>query len=981
MLASVAGVAIQGVAAAQTNSSTVASTSTSFTLTGGQAFTNTAAGSVTLSAGASAGSAAILAVTGTTPSLTNAGVINAAAANGIAVHVTSGGSVTSVTNTGTITGNTAGASAIVVDGTNGVSTIGTLTNSGLIQTTGAAAILVDTGGSIGLLANQAGGTIAATGSVAIQVNGSVGAIANAGTILSTGSNAVQVNGSVGTISNSGGLIQSVLASAVQVNGSVGTITNASGASIGSTGPTAIGIASSGTVGTLVNAGGIQTTGTGGAALSVAGRLTGLTNAATGAIFSNGGSSQALAVLGTGTIGSLVNSGTISAPNGTGITVASGGSIAGGITNAAGGVIRGSTLAIDNSGNANALAIFNAGSVIGGISFGTGADSLAITGSGTVTGAISGLAGAGQSVTFTPTGLYTLGAPITAVDTISVNSGTLALAALQSTSTPISGGSLFSIGSGGIVAFASGTVAVGRFTNSGLLNVGTGTPTISGNYTQTGSGTLALDFTPTAVGGITITGTATLGGALAVNVASNTTNAQYGQTFAAITAGSIVQQGMTVASSSPFLTFTTQYAGGVLDLTAVHPTTSQALSIVTTQVNNILGNVGSGGDTGSGDGLSGFALQEVQTLRTALTGLLGALAVSGDTTDYYRIMGVLQSLSPTQQAEVLERLQPSQILSTIGMLSSSVSGGGGSTYTISNLLTSRRSSGETGMAAGDEVGRGWAAWAQPYGSFLTQDTNQGVSGYQVNTYGATFGADTQVTPTIRLGLALGLGNSDVSYNGAMAGNTASVFNLQLSGYGTWSSNHWFVDGILGGGFNWYTAHENLGAFGSTRSSSFNGTQFMARVNAGYDWITPNKMVLTPSIGLQESHINTDGYTTSGAGVLNLHVNSNSMDVVQSRLGARLSYPIKGYGTYTLTPEVHAYYLHNFGSGQISTVAAFTGGGPAFTVSTPTTDRNLFDIGVGLTITQVGPFTLNGAYDYTGGATSHDHLIYLRLKTEF
>jgi outer membrane autotransporter protein len=340
---------------------------------------------------------------------------------------------------------------------------------------------------------------------------------------------------------------------------------------------------------------------------------------------------------------------------------------------------------------------------------------------------------------------------------------------------------------------------------------------------------------------------------------------------------------------------------------------------------------------------------------------------------------LYGRTPAQLGQFLTQLEPNMVLNTEALLNSVVAVNGGATTSINNRLIAARAT--SGMSAGDEVGRGFEVWAQPFGSFLTQDATQGVNGFTANTYGAAIGADTMVRPDLRLGLALGFGNSNVNYDGTISGNTASLWNAQLALYGTWFRDGFFLDGLLGGGLNWYSTQENISLLGLSRSANFNGTQFNARLGAGYDWTASNGMIVTPGLSVQETHLGVDGYTTSGAGVLNLHVNSDSTDIIQSRLGARVAYPLTGYGTYTLTPEVHAYYVHNFGSDQTTATSTFTGGGPAFTTTAPARDRDIFNLGLGLTVAQVGPLALSGVYDYSGGATSHEQTFYFRFKTDF
>jgi outer membrane autotransporter protein len=240
----------------------------------------------------------------------------------------------------------------------------------------------------------------------------------------------------------------------------------------------------------------------------------------------------------------------------------------------------------------------------------------------------------------------------------------------------------------------------------------------------------------------------------------------------------------------------------------------------------------------------------------------------------------------------------------------------------------------------------------------------------------------VRPDLRVGLAISLGNSDISFNQDLSGNTASIFNAQVAAYGTWFQNGFFLDGLLGGGFNQYSIHDNVSLLASSRDANFNGTQVTVKLGGGYDWHLPGGLVLTPGLSFQDQHYNLNGYTTNGGlGPLNLTVSSKALDLVQSRIGARIAYTDLPVNGYSLTPEAHAYYIHNYGSNAVTTSAAFTGGGPAFSTSSAPRDKDEYNIGLGLTISKFGPVIFSGEYDYTGGMSAHDHMIFFRLKTEF
>lgn len=769
-------------------------------------------------------------VAGALGTLTNSGQITSSGTGGLAVDVASTGSLGVLSNSGTINAPNLAGTAVAVGGI-----LSAVTNNGLIQSGTAAgapgpysAIGVDSGGTLGVIDNTGGRIIAlGTGAIGINVAGFINGINNSnGTIIATGSNAVAVDvgGLVNTIAIGGSVGASgdgAAAVLIANGGSIGNVSNSG--TITTSGSGAAGFNVGGALGSLTNSGQIVSSGLDDAAVNVAvsGTIGTIANNTTGTITATGASGMALNLR--GTVGAVTNGGTILAPLGTAIGTGSGGKIGGGITNALSGLIQGgpsngSGVAIDNASNANALTINNAGSIIGAIRFGTGADALNVTGTGTIVGAITGQGGGGSTIDFAPSGTYALTNPIASVDTINVVSGGFLIQPLGITTMPIAAAKAFNIGSAATVAWNGGTVQSAQFTNSGLLNIGTSNPTISGAYIQTSAGHLGLTFGGTANGLLSVTGSATVSGTaggIIVNVPTNLATSLIGRTFTILSSSTLSVSSpasLTVSFVSPFVALDVSETGSSILLTGSQPSIGQTLATVDDQLNGILGTVATPGDSGATDGLVSTGLTNAVNVRIALMGLLEHLASVGDWTDYYHIINALSALTPAQQAQVLRQLEPGIIMTAQALIGSVISINDGATRAIEARQTAARNT--TGLSAGDDVGRGFQVWAQPFGSYLTQSAKEGIDGFTANTYGAALGADTLVLPELRLGVALGVGSSDIMFNGNLSGNKSTVVNSQLALYGTWFRNNFFLDGLVGVGMNWNSTKENIPALGVT-----------------------------------------------------------------------------------------------------------------------------------------------------------------------
>ena len=915
--------------------------------------------------------------------------------------IISNGTVTQIYNAGTVQATGANGTGL---GLGAMSNLANLHNQGTIQANGASSVglSVAATGSIATVINAGSALIQASGSggQAVAVAGSIASLQNIGTVLG-GAVGVNDSGNIGTLSNSGPLSASGAAVNVTSTGVLGALFNGSvvqGATavadagqiasitnyqtlLGSN--TGILVSTGGFLGSLTNQNLIQAP----TAVANMGTLLGITNSGTmaGAVINQGliGNSGTAAIANSGLMTSLVNSGSIIEAGGTALAL-SGGSISGGIANTKSGLIQGgpsngSGVAIDNA-TGSQLTVNTQGTIIGAIRLGTHGDILNVMG-GSITGAITGQ-GTSDSIVYAlgNTGSFTTGGSISSVGTINVASGTVNF------QNSIASAMAFSVNSGATAMLNPGApIAAASFNNAGAVSVGTGAATVTGNYTQASTGMLKISVTNTGVGSLGVSGTASIAqpaNAVAAHVPTTIIIAPLvGTSFTVLSASGGLSvnnpSALTASSDSAFLSFNLAEVGNTLVLTPRLPTFAESLANIEAAIDS---------DYTLADGIFPPNANELEG-RRFMAYILAGLSSTGQgqlAETYLNILGNLAN-SPGLLIQLEKAIVPNAITSALLNFAGSVGSFSTSSSNINSRLTMLRSL-DTGLAAGDEVARGIQAWIQPFGSFLNQDAKEGIDGYSMSTYGATMGGDMLVTPDLRLGMALTLANNDVSYNGFTSGSKASAFNVQLGLYGQYYIQNFFIDGLLSFGYNKYSSNTQLAAFGLTRNADYGGTQFGAKIGAGYDFKLPNAVVITPYASVQQLHMNFNSYTTTGAFPFNMHVPSASADVTTTSLGVRVAYPVK-LSMGTLTPEIHANWFHNFGTDQLATTysssdvtipAPFIN---AFTFRGPHSDRDVFNIGVSANLAQSGPWTFGAGYDFAGRSSSSQHLFYLRAKYSF
>jgi uncharacterized protein with beta-barrel porin domain len=861
-------------------------------------------------------------------------------------------------------------------------TISSIANSagGMIQATGSAGSAIYNYSYIGSIANSAGATIQATGAngKGIYNYGYIGSITNnaGGIIQATGTRGNAIynygyfgsTGGIGNITNNAdGIIQATGANGVAIyndKGYIGSRTNVTKTAQAALTSGAIRLPSpSVPQGGIFNSGLIQATGAGGVAIfNNKGYIGTITNNVGGVIQATGASGVAISNF--STLGTIVNAGTILSAQGTAIVAS--GTIVNGITNAAGGLIQGgpadgSGTAIDATIKARApLSIVNAGTIVGSILQSPFGDTLTVTGGaiignvigGTTRGvALTGPTSLGVANFDLGTGSFTTGGNFIGVGTVNLVSGTLIMAPGGGA---ISGAQAFNIMPGGHAVLGN-TLGAALTTNSGILDVGTNTGTLNGNYVQTANGTMQIGVTGTTAGMLKITGTATI-----------TPGPQ--SVFLHFTGPANLPASTIVFDAVGGLTLT---SGTTLPVTSDSPNPYFQAPVVTDPEGLLTLTFG----TPTQAALSTYAnsLFPVSTspyLNSAAAAFGARLSGVSEST-YNTIVGQLAGLTASQLTAIAQQSAPRSVATAAAQLADGL----GANTALSNAMAARQMTSHGPDS--NPAGTGTTVWGQPFGSTAYQSTVQGFGGFTAGTYGAAFGGDRQITPDIRVGVAFAVANSNINYAAGASGNADSLTSAQFGVYGSYIRGNLFVDGDLSGGFNWVNSKQGI-AFLGQQTGSYGGSQFAAHVGVGANVALPGA-VLTYGASIRELHMDFGSYTMSGGQGPSASVNATSLDLVQSKMGGQITYLLEPVNGWVPRPEIHAYYLHNFNAAGLTTSGTFSNGLP-FAVSAPSRDADLINAGFGLTMTK-GAFSVSAAAQIVAGPSTTSDTFTLHVQSAF
>ena len=131
--------------------------------------------------------------------------------------------------------------------------------------------------------------------------------------------------------------------------------------------------------------------------------------------------------------------------------------------------------------------------------------------------------------------------------------------------------------------------------------------------------------------------------------------------------------------------------------------------------------------------------------------------------------------------------------------------------------------------------------------------------------------------------------------------------------------------------------------------------------GYGLALGSATTLTPFVGLALGTVDQDGFSETGAGVLDLHVHEQSQSSVKSTLGARISTDL-ALGSALVTTDLSVGWAHEFAPTNRGTNAAFIGApGAGFQVAGAKVPGDSARIGFGLATAVFANTSIYAHYD--------------------
>jgi outer membrane autotransporter protein len=518
-------------------------------------------------------------------------------------------------------------------------------------------------------------------------------------------------------------------------------------------------------------------------------------------------------------------------------------------------------------------------------------------------------------------------------------------------------------------YLSGAFA-GSLLNYGTVNVGAGTTfNVGGNYTQNAAGTLMTEIaSPTSYDKLNVTGTASLNGTVQP-VLLNGFRPQGNQVFHFFTAtGGITGSFSNVANAqiTNTLFWRLHYTPTSVDLLAQRDYANSSLNLTPNQraVGNMLNGLA---DTATGD-----LNQVLNTIDNLSSGndLAGAYQqISADKAASLATLGFAG-------ADLFRRGLAHRITNLRYRTLGGVGGPGGlGSFNLnysgaSGLMLAYNSSSLAGLITAKKSAApetSWGLYLDPALALGSQKSSNNQTGFNFTIAGFNAGADYRVRDDLLVGLASGYSHTGASFRGS--GGAVENNTWPLTAYAAYLPESFYAYGSLGYALNLFSLERNLsfGSLSRVTTSSPTGHQFNAYGEAGYD-IKASSLVLTPLVSLAYSNLWVNGFTESGAGSMNLQVDSQQADSLQTGVGAKVAMPLRRNGV-TVVPQAYATYQHEFSNTSRGLDARLSQGGSTFAFQSEKLGQDFAVLGASVTLITQKNFSLHLDYNAEVGRKNY------------
>ena len=255
--------------------------------------------------------------------------------------------------------------------------------------------------------------------------------------------------------------------------------------------------------------------------------------------------------------------------------------------------------------------------------------------------------------------------------------------------------------------------------------------------------------------------------------------------------------------------------------------------------------------------------------------------------------------------------------------------------ISNYKTS-------GINSGDDFSS-YSSWSKVFGSRTNQGDKDGFDGYKFDSYGIAFGMDKVLTDDKRFGLALVYAKGDMDTNNIEQSSSMDIYNLVTYGSIPLLAENTIFCYQLSLGLQDTKTYRKENTTGTQAIGSFNGKIASLSTRLIKNMYLNENLLAIPSIKAMYTHMKNPSYTETGAGALNLQVDSFSTNNFNVGLGSDFEYKLTK--NYTLLSTMMINY--DIQQGNNVTTSSYAGNSNlSFTTQGMDNEKISYEVGLGI-----------------------------------
>ena len=302
------------------------------------------------------------------------------------------------------------------------------------------------------------------------------------------------------------------------------------------------------------------------------------------------------------------------------------------------------------------------------------------------------------------------------------------------------------------------------------------------------------------------------------------------------------------------------------------------------------------------------------------------------------------------------------------------GGTGESRSLGYIAASTTADRPQVPVTANPVPRQWAVWGAGLGSTIDVDASGGAPGWDATTGGVAVGIERRALLfdlSSILGAAFGFTSSDVD-SGA---SDANIESYHLGLYAASSAGALSLSGAIAYAFQDYdyTRVIPFGGGAATGIGAADGHALTTSFEAFYDLAKHHgrtEVGFGPLVTFDTVHAERDGFTETGAGILNLTVEDDDTSQFLTGLGVAGSLT-RTVGTTLVTLDGRIAWQHVFGDRDVTSTATIPVAGATFVTTSAPIDRDRVALGLGAALEFSETVSAHLRYDSAFSGSTSDH----------